>query len=132
MFVTFEFHQIFKRLTIIIEQRLPISKIWRVNFLMLFWIQLITYFFETYKYNKNIWDALGISGLTKLPNANIIEDYTIDEDDMTDVLTLGHMVDKNSCLVVLSSTCIIILLKSNILPNYKLFQFVNWGNNIYN
>jgi hypothetical protein len=99
---------------------------------MLFWIQLITYFFETYKYNKNIWDALGISGLTKLPNANIIEDYTIDEDDMTDVLTLGHMVDKNSCLVVLSSTCIIILLKSNILPNYKLFQFVNWGNNIYN
>lgn len=44
---------------------------------------------------------------------------------MTDVLTLSHKVDENSCLVVLSSTCIIILLKNNILPNYKLFQFVN-------
>ncbi len=49
------------------------------------WIQPITYFFETYKNNKNIWDALGISGSTKLLNAHIIENYTIDEDDMTNV-----------------------------------------------
>ncbi len=66
---------------------------------------------------KNKW-------FNKLPNADIIEDYTIDEDDMTDALTLGHKVDENSCLVVLSSTCIIVLLKSNILPNYKLFQLL--------
>jgi hypothetical protein len=78
-----------------------------------------------YKNNKNIWDALGISGSTKLPNAHIIEDYIIDDDDITDALTLGHKVEENSCLVVLSSTCLIVLLKNNILPNYKLFQFVN-------
>jgi hypothetical protein len=78
-----------------------------------------------YKNNRNIWDALGISGSTKLPNAHIIEDYTIDEDDMTNVLTLGHKVDENSCLVVLFSTRVIVLLKNNILPNYKLFQFVD-------
>jgi len=78
-----------------------------------------------YKNNKNICDALGINGSTKLPNAHIIEDYIIDEDDMTNILTLGHKVDENSCLVVLSSTCMIVLLKSNILPNYKLFQFVD-------
>jgi hypothetical protein len=39
MFVTFKFHQTFKRLTILIEPRLPIFKIWRViddYFLMLF------------------------------------------------------------------------------------------------
>jgi hypothetical protein len=78
-----------------------------------------------YKNNKNIWDALRISGSTKLLNGHIIENYIIDEDDMHDVLTLSHKVDENSCLVVLSSTCITILLKSNILPNYKLFQFVN-------
>jgi hypothetical protein len=78
-----------------------------------------------YKNNRNIWDALGISGSTKLPNAHIIEDYTIDEDDMTNALTLGHKVDENSCLVVLFSTCVIVLLKSSILPNYKLFQFVD-------
>jgi hypothetical protein len=78
-----------------------------------------------YKNNKNICYALGINGSTKLPNAHIIEDYIIDEDDMTNVLTLGHKVDENSCLVVLSSTCMIVLLKSNILPNYKLLQFVD-------
>jgi hypothetical protein len=32
-------------------------------------------FSEMHKNNTNIWDALGISGSTKLPNVHIIEDY---------------------------------------------------------
>ncbi len=49
----------------------------------------------------------------------------VKEDNMADALTLGHKTAENSCLMLLNPAGKLVLLESNILPNYKQLRFVD-------
>jgi len=70
--------------------------------------------------------VLGISDSTRLPRTRIHAAHSpVKEDNMADALTFGHKVTENSCLMLLKRAGKLALLESDILPNYKEFQFLD-------